>query len=80
EEVQLQRLMQGRGLTESEARQRIRAQWSTEAKAAYADFIIDNAGDLAATEAQVGKSYAALRDCACREDAGPNSRAGGGTA
>lgn len=75
EEVQVQRLMQGRGLTEAEARQRIRAQWPTAAKAAYADFIVDNAGDLAASEAQVGKIYAALRDCASREDGGPVSRA-----
>lgn len=72
EEVQVARLMQGRGLTEAEARQRLRAQWPTAAKAAYADFIIDNGGDWAATETQVAKVYTALKDGACGTDAGPS--------
>jgi dephospho-CoA kinase len=59
-EVQVARLVRGRGLSEAEAWQRIRAQWTTEAKAACADFIIDNGGDLGATEAQVAKVYTAL--------------------
>ncbi|HSB79575.1 MAG TPA: dephospho-CoA kinase [Candidatus Methylomirabilis sp.] len=72
EEVQLARLVQGRGLTLEEARQRLRAQWPTPAKAAFADFIIDNSGDRAATETQVAGVYAALMGCACGKDAGPS--------
>lgn len=71
EEVQVARLVQGRGLTPEEARQRLRAQWPTSAKAAYADFIIDNGGDRAATETQVAVVYAALKECACGKDTGP---------
>jgi dephospho-CoA kinase len=60
EEVQVDRLVRARGLTEAEARQRIRSQWPTAAKAALADFVIDNSGDLASTEAQVSRIYFAL--------------------
>jgi dephospho-CoA kinase len=72
EEVQVARLVHGRGLTELEARQRLRAQWPTAAKAACADFVIDNGGDRAATEAQVAKVYAALENCA-QECAAPRT-------
>jgi dephospho-CoA kinase len=54
------RLVRIRGLTEAEARQRLTSQWPTAAKAALADFVIDNSGDLAATEHQVDRVYAAL--------------------
>lgn len=60
EGVQVERLVQSRGLTEAEARQRIASQWTSAAKAALADFVIDNGGDLASTEAQVSRVYAAL--------------------
>ncbi len=60
EDVQVARLMRARGLAEAEARQRVASQWTTAAKAALADFVIDNGGDLAATEAQVSRVYAAL--------------------
>jgi dephospho-CoA kinase len=60
EDAQLSRLVHTRGLTEAEARRRIRSQWPEAAKAALADFVIDNGGDLAATEAQVSRIYAAL--------------------
>ncbi len=60
EKVQVDRLVRGRGLTEAEARQRMQSQWTTAAKAALADFLIDNGGDLAATESQVARVYAAL--------------------
>lgn len=59
-EVQLERLMRQRGLAEAEARQRIAAQWPTESKAAAADFVIDNGGELAATAAQVDALLATL--------------------
>ncbi len=60
EEAQVDRLVRIRGLTEAEARQRLTSQWPTAAKAALADFVIDNSGDLAATEHQVDRVYAAL--------------------
>lgn len=63
EDVQVDRLVRNRGLAEAEARQRLQSQWTTSAKAAYADFVIDNGGDLAATEAQVAQVYAALEGC-----------------
>jgi len=58
--AQMDRLVRIRGLTEKEARQRLASQWPTAAKAALADFVIDNSGDLAATEDQVDRIYAAL--------------------
>lgn len=60
EDVQVDRLVRSRGLTPAEARQRFSSQWPTAAKAALADFVIDNGGDLSATEAQVGLVYADL--------------------
>ena len=61
EEVQIERLVAQRGLTESEVRQRLQSQWSAAAKAAHADVVIDNGGDLAATEAQVERLVELLR-------------------
>jgi dephospho-CoA kinase len=60
EDVQVDRLARSRGLTPAEARQRLSSQWPTAAKAALADFVIDNGGDLASTEEQVARVYAAL--------------------
>jgi dephospho-CoA kinase len=60
EDVQVDRLVRSRGLTPTEARQRLSSQWPTAAKAALADFVIDNGGDLASTEAQVTRVHAAL--------------------
>jgi len=59
-EVQVARLRASRGLGEAEARQRIAAQWPAEAKAAAADFVIENGGERAATAAQVDAVWAAL--------------------
>jgi dephospho-CoA kinase len=59
-DVQVERLAQARGLTEAEARQRLAAQWPNADKARQADHVIDNGGDLAATEQQVSQVYAAL--------------------
>ncbi len=53
EKTQLTRLMQRNGLSREEALKRIRAQMSFEQKIKYADFIIDNNGDVAHTEKQV---------------------------
>ncbi len=60
EDVQVGRLVRSRGLTPAEARQRLSSQWTTAAKAALADFVIDNGGDLASTEEQVVRIVAAL--------------------
>jgi len=59
-EVQVARLAQSRSLTEAEARQRLAAQWTNADKARQADHLIDNGGDLAATDRQVETVYSAL--------------------
>lgn len=60
EDVQVDRLVRSRGLAPTDARQRLSSQWTTAAKVALADFVIDNSGDLASTEEQVVQVYAAL--------------------
>jgi len=61
EEAQIRRLAAQRGLSEAEARLRLCSQWSSQEKAAQADVVIDNGGDLAATEAQVERLMEILR-------------------
>ena len=61
EEVQMQRLAAERGLSEAEVRQRLQSQWSPALKAAHADVVIDNGGDLSATEAQVDRLVEVLQ-------------------
>jgi len=56
-EIQIARMQRARGLTEAEAHQRIAAQWSGDAKARLADYVIDNGGRLEETEAQVAQVY-----------------------
>lgn len=73
-DVQLERLRR-RGLDEAEARRRLAAQWPTEAKAAAADFVIDNGGDLAATASQVDGVLAALRATGAIPRAAPPEKA-----
>jgi dephospho-CoA kinase len=58
-EMQVARLM-GRGLSESEARQRLGAQWPTEEKRARADFVIHTDGTFEDTAAQVQRVFEAL--------------------
>lgn len=60
EAAQVERLARDRGLTMTEAGQRLRAQWSGEAKARLADYVIDNGGHRSATEAQVACIYGEL--------------------
>jgi len=60
ERVQIERVARARGLTATEAQQRLAAQWSGEDKARLADYVIDNGGDLAATERQVERVLGAL--------------------
>ena len=54
---QIQRLMEGRGLTRAEARQRVDAQRPQEERAALADVVIDNSGSLAETRQQVAEAW-----------------------
>jgi dephospho-CoA kinase len=56
-EEQRRRLMVERGLTDEQARERVAAQSSQEAKIARADVVIDNSGLLAATERQVEDAW-----------------------
>ena len=58
--IQVQRVARGRGLTDAEVRERLAAQWNSQDKERLADYVIDNGGDLAATEAQVARIYADL--------------------
>ena len=59
-EVQRARIKARDGLSDDEIEDRIRAQLPLEQKVARADHIIDNNGDLAATERQVDAVFAAL--------------------
>jgi dephospho-CoA kinase len=61
-EVQLARLMSRNNLTREEAQIRIAAQMPQEEKMSYADFLIDNSGDLSETRRQTEEVYDALRD------------------
>jgi dephospho-CoA kinase len=59
-ETQIARLV-ARGLSESDARQRIGAQWPSEKKAARADYVIHTDRTFADTRAQVEQVLGALR-------------------
>jgi dephospho-CoA kinase len=60
EAMQLERLV-ARGLTESEARQRLAAQMPAADKAALADFVIDTSGSFAETDRQIEAVLGKLR-------------------
>jgi len=72
EEVQQTRLMARDGLAEADAMARIHAQMPIDAKRAYADYIIDNTGTLAATRRQVLAVYEQIRT-----GAAPTTASGG---
>jgi dephospho-CoA kinase len=61
DETQVQRAMARDAATEAQVRARIEAQLPLSAKVAAADFVIDNGGDLAATERRVDEVLAAIR-------------------
>ena len=69
ESLQRARLRQRDGLTDAEARARIRSQMPIDAKRAHADLIIDNSGTLAATRRQ---ALALYRRLAAQEPARPS--------
>jgi dephospho-CoA kinase len=67
EGTQCSRLCARDGIETAEAERKITSQMPVAEKAKLADYVIDNAGDRAATEAQVRDVYAALlRDLAAR--------------
>jgi dephospho-CoA kinase len=59
-QTQLRRLVEQRGMSEADARARIAAQASLEAKLAVADIVVDNDGTLAALDARVKQVWADL--------------------
>src|SRR6188768_25694 len=59
--TQVARVVRRDGVSEDQARARLRAQLPQEDKLRLATHVIDNDGDLAATEAQVDRVLAALR-------------------
>jgi dephospho-CoA kinase len=58
--MQMARLV-ARGLSETEARQRLAAQWPTAKKAARADFVITTDGTFAETDGQIERVLRSLR-------------------
>ncbi len=61
EETQVARAMARDAATDEHVRARLAAQLPLSAKVAAADFVIDNGGDLAATEQRVDEVLAAIR-------------------
>ncbi|MCS6801074.1 MAG: dephospho-CoA kinase [Chloroflexota bacterium] len=75
EEIALARLRSRNGLTDAQARERIRAQMPIDEKRARANIVLDNSGSLADLEAQVEEAWAAALRRA-RGEAPPLSRTG----
>lgn len=63
-EARLRRLIELRGLSEADAEARIAAQASDDRRLAIADVVIDTAGDIADTHAQVDRLWDRLRPAA----------------
>jgi dephospho-CoA kinase len=61
-ELQFQRLLDGRGMSQDEAYQRIMAQTSREERNSRASYVIRNTGSLADLERQVDRMWAALQN------------------
>lgn len=62
EEERVRRMVEDRGMSEADARSRIRSQASEEARLAIADHVIDNSGSREATLAQVDELWRSLSD------------------
>ena len=60
EEIRVERLMEHRGMTESEARARIESQASEESRLSLADTVIDTSGSLEDTYSQVTRFWAEI--------------------
>lgn len=65
-EVQLKRLIERDGLSESEARQRIAAQMPQEEKCKFADYLIDTSEGFAATRARTEEVFQELQELSHR--------------
>ena len=61
EDLQIERLRQGRGMTEEDARARLEAQAGREERLAVADFVIDNTGKLEDLRPRVAEVFEELR-------------------
>ena len=73
--IRLERLVQERGLRETEAMEMIAAQMPAELKRARADFVIDNQGTLTELEGRVSDVWAALvQDAESAQHAGAGER------
>jgi dephospho-CoA kinase len=59
-EIQLDRLMNARGMSEDEARARIASQASREDRLAAADLLVDNSGTLADLDRRIDEIWSAL--------------------
>lgn len=59
-EIQLDRLMNVRGMSEDEARTRIASQTSREDRLAAADLVVDNSGTLAELDRRINEIWSAL--------------------
>jgi dephospho-CoA kinase len=70
-DVQLERLTTQRGMTESEAKQRIASQASREDRLAVAGLVVDNSGSLAELDRRVDEVWAALQ---ARAGHGPDTK------
>lgn len=57
EQIRVERLMEHRGMTESEARARIESQASEESRLSLADTVIDTSGSLEETYSQVARFW-----------------------
>ena len=71
-DVQLERLTTQRGMTETEAKQRIASQASREDRLAVADLVVDNSGTLADLDRRIGEVWAGLQQ---RVGHGPDTKA-----
>ena len=65
EQIQLKRLMARNGLTAQQASARISSQMPLEAKRNLADVVIDNSGDLDATQNQVNEMQLMTENAQC---------------
>jgi dephospho-CoA kinase len=72
-EIQKQRLLERSGLTNEQIDARIRAQMPLTEKVKYADFVIDNSGDLPNTRRQVQEVNSRLRELASNTSDKPHS-------
>jgi dephospho-CoA kinase len=78
EDLAVQRLVEQRGFTESDARARVAAQITRAQRRDLADLVIDNSGDRAALDIEVDRAWAWLLHRS-RSARGPGSGSGSGS-